>query len=49
MSIKDLYEWAVQHKVENCDVFVYDCHGDMTYLSEKYIEQRDGYTEIELA
>lgn len=48
MTIKDLYEWAVENEAENLDVLVYRFDGEMTYLSEIYIEQRNGYKEIEL-
>lgn len=39
MTIKELYEWAIEHGVEDYDIEVYSSFGETTYCTDAYIEK----------
>lgn len=48
MTIKELYEWAVQNGVENCDLVVRDYSGSETYNVLPEVVEYECYKEVEL-
>lgn len=48
MTIKELYEWAIQNNVENADIVVYDYDGAKTSYIEPTIIQHNGYVDVEV-
>lgn len=53
MTIQELYNWAVENNVENCDIIVRDCYGSKTeYIEPNIVHHHHNngsdYYEIEL-
>lgn len=53
MTVQDLYNWAVENNVENCEILVRDCYGSEGYvylpdIVEHTFENGESYKEIEL-
>ncbi len=48
MTIQELYDWAVENNVLDCDIVVRDNCGDTTHYVEPEIVKHTGYTEVEL-
>ena len=48
MTIRELHQWAIENKAEDAEIVVCDhCGSSSTYV-EAYINEYDGYTEVEL-
>ena len=53
MTIKELYDWAIENEVEDVDLLIRDCDGSYTYFVEPIVILRTcvngtTYKEVEL-
>lgn len=48
MTIQELYDWAKENKVLDCDLVVRDSCGTCTHLVEPEIVSHRTYIEVEL-
>ena len=49
MTIQELYDWAVENDVANCDLVVRDSFGSTTHdIQPEILTHYTGYFEVEL-